>query len=275
MATLSLINREVVTAIMKITQADIDANIPALQQAIRALTRFQREELAEWILNSADFNDAIAETALGWGIPPERHPLTVEEFLAIETGGSVRHEYIGGEMFEMRVPMPRHEMIVANLLRHFREQLGGHPSTLVASSLGLRLRVEQTELFYRPDVMVACMPPPAPSQSSGPNVLGQHNVLGQPHVLDQHYVTDPRVIVEVFSPITEDIDRREKVLNYRRIAALEEYLLIAQRSPQVIVLRRAEDWSPIELTALDAVVESRSMQLSISLQEIYEGTSLR
>ena len=92
---------------------------------------------------------------------------------------------------------------------------------------------------------------------------------------DVPYVTDPRVIVEVFSPITEDIDRREKVLNYRRVTALEEYLLIAQRSPQVIVFRRSEDWSPVELTALDAVVESRAMEMSMSLRDIYAGTSLR
>ncbi|HWM65933.1 MAG: hypothetical protein QOI59_912 [Gammaproteobacteria bacterium] len=241
---------------MRITQADIQANIPALQQAIRTLTRFQREELAEWILNSADFNDAIAERGLDWGAPSERHPLTVEEFLAIENGGSARHEYIAGEMFEMRAPMPRHEMIVANLLGQFRAQLGGSPSTVIASNLGLRLRVEQTDLFYRPDVMVACGP-------------------FAPAALDVPYVTDPCVIVEVFSPITEDIDRREKVLNYRRIATLEEYLLIAQRSPQVIVFRRSDDWNPLELTALDAVVESRSIELSVSLKEIYAGTSLR
>jgi Uma2 family endonuclease len=241
---------------MRITQADIQANIPALQQAIRSLTRFQREELAEWILNSADFNDAIAESGSVWGAPPERHALTVEEFLAIENGGSARHEYIAGEMFELRAPMPRHEMIVANLLGHFRAQLGGSPATVIASNLGLRLHVEQTDLFYRPDVMVAC----------GPFV---------PTALDVPYVTDPCVIVEVFSPITEDIDRREKALNYRRIAALEEYLLIAQRSPQVIVFRRSDDWSPIELTALDDIVESRSIQLSMSLQQIYAGTSLR
>ena len=92
---------------MRITQADIAANIPALQQAIRALTRYQREELAEWILNSGDFGDAIAQTRLGWGVSAERHTLTVEEFLAIETGGSVRHEYIGGEMFEMRPQIGR------------------------------------------------------------------------------------------------------------------------------------------------------------------------
>jgi Uma2 family endonuclease len=241
---------------MKITQADIQADIPALQQAIRTLTRLQREELAEWMLNGADFNGAIAEIGLGWGIPGERHPLTVEEFLEIEHGGSVRHEYIAGEMFEMRAPMPRHELIVANLLGQFRAQLGGTPSKVISSGLGLRLRVEQSDVFYRPDVMVACGP-------------------FTPDSLDLPYVTEPCVIVEVFSPITEDIDRREKALNYRRIASLEEYLLIAQRSPQVIIFRRSEDWNPSVVTALDAVVESRSVELSVSLEEIYAGTSLR
>jgi len=238
---------------MRITQADIAANIPALQQAIRALTRYQREELAEWILNSGDFGDEIAEVQARWGGP--RHPLTVEEFLAIESGASARHEFIGGEMFEMRAPMPRHQLIVENLLNLFRDQLRGSPLTVVAANLGLRLTVEQMDLFYRPDVVIA----------RGPFASA---------ALDVPYVTDPRVIVEVFSPITEDIDRREKVFNYRRIAALEEYLLIAQRSPQVFVLRRSEDWSPMELTALDAVVESRSMDMCMSLREIYAGTSL-
>ncbi len=240
---------------MKITQADIQANIPALQQAIRTLTRLQREELAEWILNNADFRD-VAEDPFGYKMSDTRHTLTVEEFLAIEAGGSASHEYIAGEMFEMRVPMPRHEVIVANLLRQFRDQLGDSPSTIIASNLGLRMRVEQTDLFYRPDVMV----------KSGPFTSA---------ALDLPYLTDPTVIVEVFSPITEDIDRREKVLNYQRIVTLEEYLLIAQRSPQVILFRRSDDWSPIELTALDAVVEARSIELSMSLEEIYAGTGLR
>lgn len=239
---------------MRITQADIAASIPALQQAIRALTRYQREELAEWILNSGEFDDVIAEAGLGWGVSAQRHTLTVDEFLAIESGSSTRHEYIGGEMFEMRAPMPRHELIVANLLRLFRQGPAGGPAAMIAAGLGLRLRVDDTDLVYRPDLVIA-----------GPT----------PSDLDTSYVSAPSVIVEVFSPITEDIDRREKALNYRRIAALEEYLMIAQRSPQVIVLRRSDDWVPIELTALDAIVEARSVQLSMSLRDIYAGTSLR
>lgn len=239
---------------MRITQADIEANIPALQQAIRSLTRYQREELAEWILNSGDFDDFVAETGLAWGVSAERHTLSVEEFLAIEAGSGVRHEYIGGQMFEMRPPMPRHELIVSNLLGLIRGQVGSTPATLVAANVGLRLCVDDTDLFYRPDVMV-----------SGVTAADR----------DVPYVTDPRVIVEVFSPITEDIDRREKALNYRRIGTLDEYVLIAQRSPQVIIFRRSDDWSPIELTAPDAVVESRSLAMCMSLRNIYAGTSLR
>ena len=241
---------------MRITQADIEANIPALQQAIRALTRYQREELAEWILNSGEFEDFIAETVLGWGVSAERHTLTVEEFLAIEAGSAIRHEYIGGEMFEMRPPMPRHELIVSNLLGLLREreQVGSSPATFVAANVGLRLRMDNTDLFYRPDIMVSDV------------TAAERNVP---------YVTDPRIIVEVFSPITEDIDRREKALNYRRIATLDEYLLIAQRSPRVIIFRRSDEWSPIELTAPDAIVESRSLAMGLSLRNIYAGTSLR
>ncbi len=239
---------------MRIPQADIAANIPALQQAIRALTRYQREELAEWILNSGDFEPTIAQSRLRWGTSAERHTLTVEEFLAIEIDGGARHEYVGGEMFEMRPPLPRHELLVANLLGLLRKRALPDPATLIASNLGLRLRVDETDLFYRPDILIAgCV-------ASEPTLP---------------YVTAPRVVVEVFSPITEDIDRREKMLNYRRVATLEEYWLVAQRAPQVIVFRRDADWYPIELTELDAVVEARSLAVHMNLRDIYAGTSLR
>jgi Uma2 family endonuclease len=89
--------------------------------------------------------------------------------------------------------------------------------------------------------------------------------------LDLPYLTEPCVIVEVFSPVTEDIDRREKLMNYRRIASVEEYVLIAQRSLEVIVFRRSDNWNPTVLTSPDDVVASRSVELSMSLEEIYEG----
>ena len=89
--------------------------------------------------------------------------------------------------------------------------------------------------------------------------------------LDLPYLTEPRLIVEVFSPVTEDIDRREKLLNYRRIPSLEEYVLVAQRTLEVIIFRRCDNWNPTVLISPDDVVESHSVELSVSLEEIYEG----
>jgi len=247
---------EVEAAIMTISLAESQANSPAtiaaLREAIRKLTRFQREELAEWILNSPDLSDAVAELGAGYGPPGGRRPRTVDEFLKMEYGSPVRHEYVGGEMFEMRSPMPRHEVIVGNLLDHFRAQLGVGPSKVISSHLGLRMQVDDSDLLYRPDLMVACGPLTAAA-------------------LDLPYLTEPCVIVEVFSPVTEDIDRREKLLNYRRIPSVEEYMLVAQRSLEVIIFRRSDNWNPTVLTAPDDVVELRSVEVSMSLEEIYEG----
>jgi Uma2 family endonuclease len=234
-------------------QADSPANIAALREAIRKLTRFQRQDLAEWMLNSPDLVDAVAELRSSYGPPGGRRPQTVEEFLRMEHGSPVRHEYVGGEIFEMRAPMPRHEVIVGNLLDQFRAQLGVGPSKVISSHLGLRLQIDDCDLLYRPDLMVACGPLTA-------------------EALDLPYLTEPCVIVEVFSPVTEDIDRREKLLNYRRLGSVEEYVLVAQRSLEVIVFRRSDNWSPTVLTAPDDVFESRSVEVSMSLAEIYEGT---
>jgi Uma2 family endonuclease len=47
--------------------------------------------------------------------------------------------------------------------------------------------------------------------------------------------------------------------------------LVAQRSLEVIIFRRSDNWYPTVLTAPDDVVESRSVEVSMSLEEIYEG----
>lgn len=42
-----------------------------------------------------------------------------------------------------------------------------------------------------------------------------------------------RPIVEVLSPSTQGIDRREKELSYQKVASLEEYVLAAQAAREV------------------------------------------
>ena len=197
---------------MSITQADIQA----IKQAIRQLPRIDREALAEWILDASVFEPRVEETALAYGEPRR---LTVEEFLELDGKDGVRYEYVAGQIFAMSHPLIRHQAVVRNLLSHFQGQLRGGPCSAWDSQTAVRLQVNPEDIFYIPDVMVACGP------------LTED-------VLNQQYLTNPCVVVEVLSASTEAIDRREKALNYRHLPSLEEYLLVALRSMEVTVLRR-------------------------------------
>jgi Uma2 family endonuclease len=224
------------------------ADIQSIQQAIRQLSRREREELAEWILNAPDAVPGVAETALAYG---GRRYLTVEEYLNLD-GGLIRYEYVAGQIFAMASPLNRHEMIATNLVGHFHNQLRGSPCRAWSSNAKLRLQVNREDIFYMPDVMIAC----------GPFTDEMQN---------ERYLTNPCVIVEVLSASTEGIDRREKALNYRQLPSLEEYLLVAQRSMEVTVFRRSENWSPEVFSAPHEMFESRAVEANIALADIYDG----
>jgi Uma2 family endonuclease len=223
-------------------------DIRAIKQAIQQLSRLEREELAEWILNSPAIGTSVAEPALAYG---NQRVLTVEEYLELPEAMG-RHEYVAGQIFAMNTPLVGHEAIVTNLLSHFSNQLRGGPCRALSSNIAIRMRIDQNDIFYLPDVSIHCEAFTA-------------------ELRQQQFLTHPRVIVEVLSASTERIDRQEKALNYRRIPALEEYLLVAQRTMEVTIHRRSENWAPTILKAPLDVYQSRAVEVSITLAEIYEG----
>jgi len=227
----------------------VQPDFQALKQAIRELRRIEREELAEWMLNSPDSETGVAEPVLPYG---ERRYFTVEEYLRLEEESLVGHEYVAGSIFPVGIPILRHNLIATNVAVQFHGQLRGTPCRAFSSKMKLRLQVDREDIFYVPDVMIACGP-------------------FTEEVLDAQWLTNPCVVVEVLSASTESIDRREKALNYRHIPSLEEYLVIAQRSMEVTVFRRSENWRPLVLNAREDVFESRTLEVSIALANIYEG----
>src|SRR5207245_11327443 len=113
-------NMDVGAAVMSVTQDEIEA----IKQVIRRLSRIEREDLAEWMLDGSGFESRVEETALAYGEPRR---LTVEEYLELEERDGVRYEYVAGQIFAMSSPLIRHEAIAANLLAHFHNQLRGGP----------------------------------------------------------------------------------------------------------------------------------------------------
>jgi Uma2 family endonuclease len=88
---------------------------------------------------------------------------------------------------------------------------------------------------------------------------------------EERFFTDPKLIVEVLSPSTAAVDRHEKRIAYRRIPALEEYVIVAQDAVEVAAFRREHGWEPVILGSLDSTLELRSIDPRVPVAQIYEG----
>jgi Uma2 family endonuclease len=182
----------------------------------------------------------------------EYTPVSEEEYLRLEAHSPVRHEYVNGEMFAMTGGTLRHNTIALNLAVAVRNGLRAGPCRVYINDV--RVRIEKTRSYYYPDLLVTC--------TKGT----------QPVDLAAVTVDDPVLLVEVLSQGTEAIDRREKLLSYRQLPSLAEYVLVSQDEPRVEIHRRRGDigWEKVEHSA-DETVELKSVGIRIAMQAIYEG----
>ena len=144
--------------------------------------------------------------------------LSHREYLEGEQRSVIRHEYLAGQVFAMAGAGENHHRISLNIAFHLRTATRGKLCGVFISDM--KLRVEQNDAYYYPDVMLTC--DPADSESL--------------------YKRSPCLVVEVLSPSTEAIDRREKLIAYRNLPSLRYYLLVAQEKRQVeCYMRDAEN----------------------------------
>ena len=84
--------------------------------------------------------------------------LSVAEYLAGELQSKERHEYLGGSVYAMAGASDTHNTISLNLASALRTHLRGGPCRVYMADLKLRLQISDEDVFYYPDVMVACDP---------------------------------------------------------------------------------------------------------------------
>ncbi len=176
-------------------------------------------------------------------------PLTyinLVEYLKAEDSSQIRHEYLNGQVFAMTGGSREHSLITGNIHNRLKNHLRGSGCQVFASDM--KVRVETDNVFYYPDV-VTCN-----SQD-----------------IEKLFLTKPCLIVEVLSPSTENIDRREKLLTYKKIEALQEYILVSQDELKVELYRKDKDnnWIKYILCRNDAVILD-SVNLQLAMTEIYE-----
>jgi len=145
----------------------------------------------------------------------------------------------------------RHNRIAINFTGRLDEQVGDGPCEVFMADM--KVWVSET-VFYYPDVVVAC---------DGPGA-------------DPYYRKQPRLIIEVSSPGTERIDRSEKLLAYKRVKSLKEYVIVSQDRVHIEVFRRrrGDRWNWDVLTELGDELRLESVGLTLTVADIYRRVKL-
>lgn len=180
--------------------------------------------------------------------------LSEADYLAGEELPGPKHEYVDGQIYAMAEASKAHGTISLNLASAIHSHLRGTPCR--AWMADMKLRVAAVSAYYYPDIVATC----AESDLAS----------GSP----QNFIEAPKLVVEVLSPTTEKVDRREKWFAYRQIASLEEYVLIDQEQQWVEVFRREAGGWVQEIAKAGETIALSSLGLTLPLADIYEGAGV-
>ena len=116
----------------------------------------------------------------------------------------------------------------------------------------VRLWMPKKQIYTYPDVML---------------------IEGKPEYYNRRTdtITNPQIIVEVLSKSTKAYDPGDKFRSYRTIPTFQEYILIEQTEIFIEQYSKTDNnkWSLSEYAAEDKMLELTSLQIQISLADIY------
>lgn len=183
-------------------------------------------------------------------VPAERL-LTEQQYLDQERQAEGKSAFYRGQVYAMSGASRAHNLIALNVGAELRTRLRKRPCEVYVGDM--KIKVNPSGLYTYPDVVVVC---------------------GEPQFADLHndVLLNPKVIFEVLSPSTEAYDRGDKFGHYRRLASLNDYVLVAQHRCRIEHFSRQADgrWLLLEINdpQTDCVLES--INCALPLAEIYE-----
>ena len=178
--------------------------------------------------------------------------MTVEEYLAFEEQSEFRHEYIDGELYEMRGARLDHVRICKNLTVVLDRLLRESSCEIFGNDL--RVRVAPKAYVY-PDLSVVCEPP-----------VTEYNRLT---------LLNPVLVVEVLSPNSAFRDHIEKRDLYFNTPSIQHYFIIDQYGVDVEVLTRAgHGWETQRYKDKTDVIHIPALDCDLPVAEIYERIEL-
>jgi Uma2 family endonuclease len=175
-------------------------------------------------------------------------------YVAREATSELRHEFIDGEVFAMAGGTPEHSALIAAVTMALAGLRGG-PSRAFVTEVRTRIRADEhgPDVGTYPDIAVVC----------GSVVRDAEDPIA---------IVNPKVIIEVLSNSTEAYDRHGKFEHYKRLASLEDCVLVAQHEARIEHYgKRGGAWLPSEASGLGRRVSVPSIRVTFDVDEIYAG----
>lgn len=185
------------------------------------------------------------------GVAKLKTKTSVEDYLKAEEVSPVKHEYVEGEVYAMAGTSDNHNRIVTELVSLLTLKLRDSNCEPFVGDIKVQV---STKVVYYPDILVSCEENPE----------------------SPYFRNNPKLIIEVTSPSTRQIDRREKLLFYLQMPSVQEYVIVEQHKMSVEVHRRQPNggWITHFFNEPSDVVELRSVDLSFPLPDIYRRVKL-
>jgi Uma2 family endonuclease len=145
-------------------------------------------------------------------------------------------------------PSRVHGRVVGNLVRRLADALDGTPCQVFHE--GMKLQIADDTVLY-PDLFVTC---------------------DKGDLATEQIFRAPTLVVEVLSPSTQGYDRSQKFALYRRMASLQEYVLVDPDTRRVEAFRRNAqgEWVLHDMSDGDTL-HVASLDVSVPLAEVFAG----
>jgi Uma2 family endonuclease len=177
--------------------------------------------------------------------------LTVSDYFDNDQHSQDKLEFYYGTIVAQAGATARHNAIVTNVIGHLFPQLRSQGCHIYPSDL--RIQAVDQHVYTYPDLTIVC---------------------GTPQFLEPNELTliNPTVIMEILSLSTDAKDRSEKLVYYRSIESLQEYILIDQNAPYVQRYTRqtAHFWYVHLTDSLQDEIALEAVGVTLPMKAIYD-----
>jgi Uma2 family endonuclease len=175
--------------------------------------------------------------------------MLTEDYIAAERQGSARQEYFNGQVIPKSGGNRWHNLIATSMATAISTRLQSNRAEIYVN--GMRVQLNNRIICY-PDVVV---------------------VAGEPTFADSNadILMNPTVIMEVFSKVTNPMEKSRKLESYLALDSIKECLQVKADEMRVehYSKQNPKQWIYRIYNERDDVISLDSLNLKLSLSEIY------